>query len=168
MRWSWAWAPWLKEELDKSCLTSVFETFPDSVMARKKYWIPFLKDNLEANSSTILVGHSSGAVAAMKFAEENKLLGSLLVSPCYTDLGVELEKQSGYFDEPWQWDKIRSNQKFIALFYSKDDPFIPQGEFAYIKNKLQPECFEFENRGHFSQNTFPEVLNYLKNKLNIK
>ena len=35
----------------------------------------------------MLVGHSSGAVAAMRLLEKTPLLGAVLVSACHTDLG---------------------------------------------------------------------------------
>ena len=116
MHWSNCWAPWLKEELKKLNLDVIFETFPDSIIARKKYWLPFLKDYLKVDENTLLIGHSSGAVAAMRCAEENKIFGSILVAPCYTDLGMESEKESGWYDESWNWGKIRANQKVIGLF----------------------------------------------------
>ena len=165
MRWSYGWAPWLKKELDKLHVVNIFETFPDSIIARRKYWLPFLKDKLRADKNTILIGHSSGAVAAMRFAEGIILFGSILISPSYTDLGDDLEKQSGYFDDPWQWNKIKKNQSFIALFYSNDDPYIPQRQFKYIANKLNPEVFSFKKRGHFINKRFPELLEFVKNKL---
>lgn len=169
MRWSYAWMPWVKAELEKLGLEVIGETFPDSIIAREKYWIPFLKDRLKAGKDTILIGHSSGAVAAMRFAEENKLLGSILISPSYTDMGVELERQSGYFDKPWQWEKIRKNQKWIVQFGSKDDPHIPQEEFMHIHEMLNTEYHEFERRGHFfeNQDTFPEVVGAVKKKLGL-
>ncbi len=172
LRWDYAWTPWLKAELDKLGVANIFETFPDSIIARAQYWLPFLKENLKTDEQTILVGHSSGATAAMRYAEKNKILGSVLIGPSYTDLGAEIEKQSGYFDGPWQWEKIKANQKFIGLFYSTDDPYIPVSEFEEIKNRLSassaglmPKTFAFTNRGHFMDETFPELLEYLKSKL---
>lgn len=166
MRWSHHWAPELKEALSKFNVESIFETFPDSILARRKYWIPFLKDYLKADKDTVLIGHSSGAVCAMRFAEESKIYGSVLISPCYTDTGDEMEKQSGWYDDPWQWEKIKKNQNFIGLFYSKDDPYIPQEEFMHIKEKLSPETFEFNDRGHFMTKSFPELVKYTKGRLN--
>ena len=169
MRWSYKWMPWVKKELEKLGLEVIGETFPDSILAREKYWIQFIKERLEADENTILIGHSSGAAAAMRFAENNKLLGTILVSPAYTDLGDEMEKQSGYFDRPWQWDKIKENQKWIIQFGSKDDPHIPLEEFRHIHKMLDTQYFEFENRGHFfeNQNTFPEIINVIKEKLKL-
>jgi predicted alpha/beta hydrolase family esterase len=160
--WSFAWAAWLKKELENRGYETFFETFPDSVIARGKYWLPFLKDHIKAGENDILVGWSSGAVAAMRYAEENKILGSVLVGPCYTDLGDEIEKQSGYFDTPWDWQSIKNNQKHITLVYSDNDPFIPQEEFETIAHNLKPEVIKIPGAKHFiEQNTFPEVLDYI-------
>lgn len=105
--WSGGWCKWLKNELDKLGVESFFETFPDSILARSEFWLPFLKDHLKAGERDVLVGWSSGAVASMRYAEQNKILGSVLISPSYTDLGDETEKASGYFDKPWNWEAIK-------------------------------------------------------------
>jgi pimeloyl-ACP methyl ester carboxylesterase len=62
------------------------------------------------DSETVLVGHSSGAIAAMRLAETHAILGSVLVGAYHTHLGMGTEKLSGYFDRPWQWDAIKRNQ----------------------------------------------------------
>ncbi len=72
------WFPYLKRELEKLGITVIDQNFPDSDLARAKYWLPFIK-TLGADENTILVGHSSGATAAMCYAEKNKILGSVLV-----------------------------------------------------------------------------------------
>lgn len=170
MSWSFAWTPWLKDELKKLGLEVVFETFPDSILARKKYWLPFLKNYLKADERSLLIGWSSGAVAAMKYAEKNKIFGSILISPSYTDLGLEDEKISGWYDEPWIWNEIRKNQDKICLMYSKNDEFIPLKEFNHIKKNLTPdEVYEFEKNGHFmKQDKFPEIVECVKKILEIK
>ncbi|MDP3986134.1 MAG: alpha/beta fold hydrolase [Candidatus Veblenbacteria bacterium] len=160
--WAFAWTPWLKQELETRGYRTDFQTFPDSIIARAQYWLPFLKDNIQAGEGDVLVGWSSGAVAAMRYAEKNKVLGSVLVSPSYTNLNDELEKQSGYFDTPWDWESIKANQKHIALVHSENDPFIPTAEFQFIAQALQPTVINIPQGGHFmEQNYFPEVLEYL-------
>lgn len=44
--WSFAWAPWLKAELEALGFETFFETMPDSVIARSEYWLPFLKEHV--------------------------------------------------------------------------------------------------------------------------
>lgn len=162
------WFPYLKSELLKTGIQVVAPEFPDNILARESYWIPFLKE-LKADQNTILIGHSSGAVAALRFAEQNKILGSVLVGCNYTDLGIEREKQSGYFDRPWDWKKIKNHQQWIIQFASTDDPWIPIDEAHFIQQKLGTEYHEFHDQGHFGGNynkpTFPEALAAIKHKL---
>jgi len=161
--WAFGFAPWFKNELKKSGFETFFETFPDSLIAREKYWLPFLKENVKAGINDVLVGWSSGAAATMRYAEDNKIKGSILISPPYTDLGDKLEKQSGYFDKPWNWKKIKSNQGKIALFYGDDDPYIPQSQFEFIASKLNPDVFKIHEGKHFIEyQTFPQLLDYIK------
>lgn len=116
-----------------------------------------------------MIGHSSGAIAAMRFAESNKILGSVLVGGYYTDLGIEEEKQAGYFNRPWDWEKIKSNQKWITQFNSTDDPWIPIEEARFIHEKLNTDYFEYTDKGHFGGDylklEFPEIVDYIKKKL---
>lgn len=161
--WSFAWAKWLKEELERAGYPTFFETMPDSVIARKEFWFPFLENHIKAGEGDVLVGWSSGAVAAMCYAEGHKIRGSVLIGPSTSDLGIDMEKQSGYFDEPWQWGKIKANQQHIALVHSDNDPFIPQEEFAKVATELTPEVIKLPGKGHFmEQDTFPELLEYIE------
>ena len=162
------WFPYLKRELEKLKVRVVARDFPDSDLARAIYWLPFLKNTLKADKDSIIVGHSSGAVAAMRFAEKNTILGSILVSPSYTDLGDDKEKASGYFDHPWNWEMIKNNQQWIVQFYSTDDPYIPMKESRFIRKKLNTEYYEFTNQGHFyPKYEFPEIITVLKSKLGL-
>ena len=74
--------------------------------------------------------------------------GAVLVGVCYTDLGEESERKSGYFDDPWQWEKIRKNAKWIIQFASTDDPSIPIKEVRYVQAKLNTEYHEYSNQGY--------------------
>jgi predicted alpha/beta hydrolase family esterase len=161
--WSQSWAGWLKVELEKLGFETFFETMPDSIFARAEYWLPFIEDHIQAGENDVIVGWSSGATAAMRFAEDTKIRGSVLISPSYTDLGDEIENMSGYYDEPWRWDDIKKNQDKIALFYGNNDPFIPQKEFLHIAEKLDADKRMYSGAGHFiDQDTFPQLLEYIK------
>src|SRR3989344_1779597 len=114
------WFPYLEQKLPTLGTTGINEQFPDLPLAREEFWLPFIRE-LGADEHTILIGHSSGAIAAMRFAEKNKIFGSVLVGAYYTDLGDENEKKSGYFNHPWDWQAIKDNQKWIVQFASIDD-----------------------------------------------
>ena len=163
------WFPYLKRELEKLSIPVIASEFPDTILAREKYWIPFLKNHLTVDEKTILIGHSSGAIAAMRFAETDKLLGSVLVGAYHTDLGLPSEKESGYFNRPWDWESIIANQQWIIQFAGLNDPWIPIEEARFVHDRLRTDYFEYRDQGHFGGDhlklEFPELLQALKAKL---
>ena len=160
-----SWYPYVKKELEKLGLDVIAKNMPDPDLARKQFWLPFIEEHVKNESNSILVGHSSGAVAILRYLEENKAGGTVLVGASHTDLNDKKEKISGYFDEPWNWEKIRKNVKWIIQFASTDDPYIPIAEARHINGKLNSEYYEFTNHGHFMQAEFPELVEAIRKKL---
>lgn len=162
------WFPWLITELKKLNLEVVAREMPDPQIAHMHIWLPFIETELKADSNTIIIGHSSGGVAALRYLENHQLFGAIVVGVNHTDLGYPEEKASGWYDAPWQWAKIKANAGFIAHFASTDDPFIPIIEQRFIADKLDSDYHEFTNRGHFmapENLEFPEVIDILISKL---
>jgi predicted alpha/beta hydrolase family esterase len=163
------WFPYLERELPKLGLTVINRQFPDPELARAEFWLPFL-EKLGADEQAILIGHSSGAIAALRYAETHAILGSVLVGAYISDLGYESEKASHYFDVPWDWEAIKRNQRWILQFSSTDDPFIPIEEPRTLHEKLGTDYHEFTDRQHFghggfAQLEFPELVEAVREKL---
>lgn len=163
------WFPEVKTVLESNGVTVVAKEFPDNHLARSEYWLPFIEHEIGIDERTILIGHSSGAIAAMKIAEKNKILGSVLVGTYHTDLGLDDEKASGYFDSPWDWESIKANQKWTIIFASQDDPWIDIKEPRFIHEKLGCEYHEYQDQGHFGgdyhRESFPELSMFVINRL---
>ena len=155
------WFQSVKKELKAMGLEVIAENMPDPDLARMKYWLPFIKKKLSTGDA-VLIGHSSGAVAILRYLEENRCKLAILVGVCYTDLNDEHEKKSGYYDKPWDWERINSNAEKIVIFASKDDPYIPLSEPQFIKEKTNAEYHEYNNQGHFgddiNKKEFPEII----------
>lgn len=161
--WKSAWAVWLKNEIEKLGFETVFETMPDPEKARADHWLPHMKDVFKIGADDVIIGYSSGAVAAMRYAEENEIKGSILISPSHTDLDDELEKQSGYFDKEWDWKAIKSHQKKLLVVWGDDDPYIPQREFAYIVLQLGADKIKIPMERHFrDRQDFVEIVDYIR------
>lgn len=163
------WIPWLKNKLEERGLMVLNPTMPDNEEAKISVWLPYIEKDLGADEYTIIVGWSSGAVAAMRYAETHKIFGSILIGVCHTDTGDEIERKSGYYNTPWQWDNIKKNQDWIVQFASSDDPVIPVEEGRFVHNKLDTEYFEYTDKKHFGwpdpMPTFPELLEVLLTKI---
>jgi len=103
----------------------------------------------------------------MRYLENHRLYGVVLVSACWTDLGIASEREAGYYSRPWQWDEIRSNVSpafGIVQFHSSDDPFIPMEEAEYVAKQLGSETHFFDDKSHFFE-PFEEVVTVLKVRL---
>lgn len=159
------WLPFVERDLTALGLEVVNQTFPDNVRARADVWLPHL-EALGADEHCVLIGHSSGAVAALRYAETHRLLGSVLVGVCHTDLGDPGERASGYYRDPWQWDAIRRHQEWIGIFQSSDDPHIPIAEARFVAAQLGCSYFESAARGHFTDRApFPELVAFVRRRL---
>uniref|UniRef100_A0A672KTY0 Putative hydrolase RBBP9 n=1 Tax=Sinocyclocheilus grahami TaxID=75366 RepID=A0A672KTY0_SINGR len=78
---------------DVSC---TLKNMPDPVTARESIWLPFMEKELKCDEETAIIGHMC---AKSTF---------LFLFP------------SGYFSRPWEWEKIKTNVKYIIRFGSTD------------------------------------------------
>jgi len=169
--WRSNWYGWLASELRQRGVEVGIRDMPDPVVARESVWLPFIVKELAGGEAqlaqTIVVGHSSGAAAAMRLAEKHRVGGVVLVSAYTSDLGDRNEKKSGYFARPWKWEQQRSNCGFLAQFASTDDPFLPMSEQRAVRDGLAPEVeyIELDGRSHFFDAPFPELLELVLRRL---
>ena len=119
--WESNWYGWLANELETlgSFSQVILRNMPEPDTAPEASWLPFIRREMSPDENTIVVGHSSGAVAAMRLMEETKLLGCVLVAAYYSDLESEHEAASGYFSRPWDWEAMRSNVNWVVQFHSE-------------------------------------------------
>lgn len=167
--WSWGWVARLRDDLQAAGFDTFFELFPDSIEARAQYWMPFLKDHVRVTNDDVLLGWSCGAVAALRFAQQARVRGLVLVAPYYTDLGLDVVRRAGWVSDPWDWPRIRSNASHISIFHSEDDPFISQAEFHSLAANVGATPNVIPGAGHFGeQDTFPELTQHILQKFSAQ
>ena len=161
--------PRLQAALQAAGHACALEEMPDPDVAREAIWLPFITNTLGAGAGTVLVGHSSGAVAGLRLAESAPLAALVLVSVTPSDLGNANERASGYYSRPWQWQRVRANVRRVVMFASRDDPFIPlalqreaaEGLRSVPAEALPPghtfEYVELDGRSHFFSARQPEI-----------
>ncbi|WAR06164.1 RBBP9-like protein [Mya arenaria] len=160
------WYGWAQRKLNElDGVKCDLRNMPDPVIARESIWIPFMRDEMGCGEETIIVGHSSGAEAAMRFAEKYKVKGIVIVSACFSDLGDENERASGYYSRPWEWPRIRENAPWRVQFGSTDDPFISWSEQQQVADGLESDLHKFQDKGHFMNTCFPQLIDVIKKKL---
>ncbi|KIZ05968.1 retinoblastoma binding protein 9 [Monoraphidium neglectum] len=161
------WYSSLKQRLntDFPGINVVLRNMPDPFMAPASTWLPFLEDTLRVGPDTIVVGHSSGALAAMRYAETHRVAGLILVAAYSNDLGNSHEARSGYFDTPWDWAAIRANAGFIIQLGSRDDLLVPFAAQQEAADALGSTFYRFDDKGHFLSTSQPELVDIVEAKL---
>jgi len=159
-----------KNSLEKE-LGADFEVFvprmPNGTNARFEEWkiwlermIPFL------DTEVILVGHSLGGVFLAKYLSLNllpkKIEAVLLVAAPFDN--TKNMESLGDFALPVSLEKFSGQAKKIYLFHSQDDPSVPFEQVNKYKKVLpNSEVVVFADRQHFDQESFPELVELLKN-----
>ncbi len=121
--------------------------------------VPFAKDGV------VLIGHSLGGTFLAKYLAENdfpkKIKAVYLIAAPYDAEGSEYSL--GDFILPDNFEKLREQGGKIFIFHSKDDPVVPfvacDKYFLALPNA---EKRIFKNKGHFTQEEFPELIESVK------
>lgn len=115
---------------------------------------PFLGDDV------VLIGHSLGASFLAKYLAGNRLAvrasAVMLVSGPYDTDG---DRKLVQFDMPESLSMLNEQTDAVFLYHSKDDPVVPFTELAKYEAALPSATVRvFEDRGHFNQESFPELV----------
>ena len=155
---SYCWYSWLAKRLRSNPAISevLIHNMPEPLRALRSLWVPYMRTELRCGADTIVVGHSSGAVAAMRLAETDRLLAVFLVSAYTSDLGDHLEAESGYFDGPWRWKDMKANVRYPWVqFASESDPFLPVEQQREVGAQLEATVHWCKDGGHFQGDDLP-------------
>lgn len=163
------WFPWLETELKDKGYKVWLPELPDADRPSVCTYNPFLDEGWNYDLDTVLVGHSSGAVAIInllnKMQEGFKINKAILVGSFRDDL--DMEGLSGLFTYEWDFDKIKSKVNEFVFIHSDNDPYCPLEHATYLSGKLGGKLVIMKGQKHFSIGTagekykkFPELLKY--------
>lgn len=142
---------------------------PNGTNARYKEWKIWFERIVEVlNDGLILIGHSLGGIFLAKYLSEStfsKRIGAtILVAAPFDDTdGADGHESLIDFTLPPSLEKFAQQAGKIYLLYSKDDPVVPFAQLAKYQQRLpDAEVVVFENKEHFNQETFPEIVKLIK------
>jgi len=159
------WRDSLAEELGEN-FEVLAPRMPNVTNARYEEWkiwferiIPFLNNNV------ILVGHSMGGIFLAKYLSENRIRktvkATILVAAPFDD--KDLGESLGSFKLPKSLSKFAKYGGLAYLIQSKDDPVVPFKQIKKYQRALpDSKSIVFDDRGHFKQETFPELVSLIK------
>ena len=125
--------------------------FPDGYVGREPIWTDFAVNELGLDETTLVIGHSTGSACALRLLEKHKVAGCVLVAAYHSDLGDKMERESGYFGRPWEWEATKANSPWILQFHSVNDPLVPFEEAEFVAAKIGSELVVSRHEGHFCE-----------------
>lgn len=163
------WFPWLRGELGKQvsqrglCFIPLFPTpHNQSLESWMTTFKPFLK---YVNEHSVFIGHSIGCAFILDLFERLKqpVAGAILVggfvgplnNPTFDTINVT------FYEKPFDWETILKKCKQFVVINSDNDPFVPLRRGKEIAQNLKTELTVIEERGHFNNKEFPELLELL-------
>ena len=159
------WKNSLQEKLGKG-FEVVLPKMPNSSNAKYVEWkiwfeklFPFLEKEV------VLVGHSLGGIFLAKYLSENKLpkkiLATFLVASPFDDKGSK--DSLADFKLKKDLSGLQNQPKELFFYHSQDDDVVPFAGFEKYKKALPSAHYkEFKDKGHFAQNSFPEIVRDIK------
>lgn len=161
------WFPWLRRELIEKGYDVWVPDLPHAEKPNIQRYNKFIfAHGFVFTSSSVLIGHSSGAVAILGLLEalpnDIQVDTCILVGSFRNDLGWESLKE--LFIKPFDFKKIKSRARKFIFIHSDNDPYCPLEHAAYLSAQLHGTLLVKHGEAHFSGNhvTIPEILELLK------
>lgn len=139
---------------------------PNSWNARYKEWKIWFEKILNlVDKELILVGHSLGGIFLAKYLSEDKLdkdiSGVFLIAAPFDEKDADYKLLD--FNLSNDLTRFSDQARQIFLYHSKNDdqvPFSDLGKYAKVLPKAKIRIFQ--DRGHFNQEEFPELIEDIK------
>ena len=147
------WFPWLESELEKDGWHVWTPDLPHASKPSIQRYNDFIfSSDWVFDEDSILIGHSSGAVAILgilqKLPKDIVVDTVVLVGSFKDDLGWDSLKE--LFVEPFDFEKIKQQSRRFIFIHSDNDPFCPLEHAQYLCDKLDGKLIIEKGAQHFS------------------
>ena len=161
------WYPWLAQEMEQRGIEFAAPALPAPTDPNIAAWTAEL-DKLHPDENTILIGHSRGGVAVLRWLEAQpaslKVKKIILIA---TNSGFEhkraikTESNHGFYTEQgYDFKKIKQHCNDFVILHSKDDQWVPYDAGVENTKGLDARLVSFDNKGHFGKgvDNIPELI----------
>lgn len=165
------WFPWLESKLKKRGYKVWVPGLPRSGKPSMKRYNKFiLSNNWKFDKDSVIIGHSSGAVAILgilQTAPKEVVIDTCIFVGVFTgDLGWD--PLSELWDVPINYKKIKKQARKFVFLHSYDDPYCPLEHAKELSRELDGELIIEKGAQHFSIDPggprfrkLPKILNIL-------
>ncbi len=168
------WFPWLKSELEKIGCKVFAPKFPTPENQSLENWLKiFAEYKPHLNKKSIVVGHSLGPGFLLNILEKSNapIKAAFFVSGFTGSLdNPSFDKiNKSFFDNGFDWQKIKCNCPNFFVFHSDNDPYAPLKKSKELAKNLNAKLIIIKNAGHFNEESgytkFELLFNEIKKQL---
>lgn len=159
------WYPWLKAELEKRDYLVWVPELPTmgTKNPQMEEMLKLIIDNGFVDEETIVIGHSLGAVLAMRLAERlSYAKGILLAAWDYNDLTPE---HQSFWQTMIDHNKAKKNVCDWVFLISENDPYVTKAIAHEMAGRFGGVAVDVGARGHFGKKDgiikVREILDYV-------
>lgn len=167
------WFPWLKKELEKKGYRVWVPDLPYADKPNIYRYNQFIFKNWEFDKDSMMIGHSSGAVAILGILEnlpENVVVKKAVLVAGFVD-DLSWEPLNELFLKEFNWEKIKRSCEDFVFIHSDNDPYVDLRHGEFLEEKLGGKLVILKNQKHFSVDSFgkeykrfSEILMFISRK----
>lgn len=129
------WFPLVKNEFEPLGYNVIIPDLPGNYFPEYEGWLKAIDDS-KPDENSVLIGHSLGGVAILKYLERVEVPVKQVVLAATPIECMHFDQISHFFKEDFNWKKIRENADKINLIYETDDPLVPLEHGQKLADKL--------------------------------
>lgn len=169
------WSPWLLKQLEQRGWEVYIPALPGADAPNIERYTDFiLSSGWKFNTESVIIGHSSGAVAIFGILEALpegvSVDTAVFVGAFKDDLGRQDLK--ALFQKPFDFEKIKTRARRFVFLHGDNDPICPLSGAEDLAKKVGGELIIVPGAQHFSIGTggpqfteLPQVLEILDGTL---
>ncbi|MCE9541098.1 class I tRNA ligase family protein [Candidatus Kaiserbacteria bacterium] len=165
-RWLWA-----KARLEEMGHEVILPTLPNPDSPTEKEWVGTALAATTYDENTVLVGHSLGAVTALKVLEKlERPIARLVTVGGF--ISKNFKDNPRPFEKTFSWtfdgEKIRSSVRSITVLHDPRDHAVSDAQAKELSDLLQtPVTVGTSNEPHFTGDTEPDVVMWLRPTIRV-
>ncbi|MDO8513373.1 MAG: class I tRNA ligase family protein [bacterium] len=163
--------PWLRAELERRGYKVQAPELPETNNPKIDEQVDFVVDKIKIDENSVILGHSLGAVVAMKVVERLKhpiaklILAAGFIEPTFKDHKRPFEKT---FDWKFDFEKIKKNTGSTIYLRASNDYAVPFEQGDKISNLLNAKIVDFvANEEHICGTHEPVVFDACVDKVRV-
>ncbi len=168
---------WIKKKLEEKGYEVEIPEMPDTDNPSITLWVDQLEKVLkDIDDETILIGHSIGCQAIMRYLEklpEKVKFGKVIFIAPWVHLNMKVIRAEGREAEdiakPWleipiDFSKVKTHSDKFICFFSDNDKYMTLSGLSEFELLLDAEIVLLNHRGHFDRESnvkdLPEIVDY--------